>query len=175
MLLYSSYLLREWFVRCTDRTPTMGGVDMKNVRMIVPGLLMALLAACSTQGRIAACRDTEIALANARDLARVACSTAADCDRLWRRTGLYVAQRSATPIRRSDDTAIETAEPHTFGALYVWATRTTDANGISTIQIKGMCRGMYRANGTPGLLYDSCAEQIRAVETDFRPFIGAAS
>ncbi|WP_232221348.1 hypothetical protein [Burkholderia sp. WSM2232] len=143
--------------------------------MSVSGLLIVLMAACSTQGRSAACQDTEIALANARELAHVDCSAAADCERLWCRTRLYVAQRSATPIRRSDDTAIETAEPHTFGTLYVWATRTTDANGISTIQIKGMCRGMYRANGTPGLLYQSCAEQIRAVETDFRPFMAAAS
>ncbi|MDR6207972.1 hypothetical protein [Paraburkholderia graminis] len=147
---------------------------MKKVWASVTGLLVITLVGCSTQGSTAAYRDIEIALGNARESARVDCPTQADCERFWQRTEIYVTQRSATPIRRSDDSKIETAEPHTFGAVYVWATRTT-GGGVSTIQIRAMCRGMYRADGAPGLLYRTCAEQIRAVETDFRAFIGASS
>lgn len=148
---------------------------MENRRLAALALLLITVAGCSTEAGVAARRDTEIALERARELARVQCTAPADCDRLWDRTRLYVAQRSATPIRHADDTMIETAEPHTFGEVYVWATRTTDASGVSTIQVKGMCRGMYRADGDPGLLYGTCAEQIRSVETDFRSFVGAAS
>lgn len=153
----------------------LGGGDMEQPRMAALALLTIIVAGCSTEARLAAHRDTEIALQRARELARVDCSSHADCERLWSRTRLYVAQRSVTPIRHADDTTIETAEPHMFGAVYVWATRTTNASGVSTIRIKGMCRGMYRADGNPGWLYRTCAEQIRSVETDFRPFIGAAS
>ncbi|WP_168788166.1 hypothetical protein [Paraburkholderia aromaticivorans] len=135
---------------------------------------IAGLAACTTQTRVAALRDTEIQLEEARTHASVECSTHADCDRLWSLTKTYVAQRSVTPIRRADETAIETAEPHVFGAVYVWATRTTDDSGASTISIKGMCRGMYRADGDAGWLYESCAEQIRAAEMNFRSFVGAS-
>lgn len=148
---------------------------MKKVWVPVTGLLIIMLVGCGTQGSTAAYRDIEIALGNARESARVDCPTQADCERLWQRTGIYVTQRSATPIRRSDDSKIETAEPHTFGVVYVWATRTTEGNGVWTIRVRGMCRGMYRADGTPGLLYRTCAEQIRAVETGFRAFIGASS
>ncbi|ASV99043.1 hypothetical protein CJU94_13310 [Paraburkholderia aromaticivorans] len=148
---------------------------MKNGRLAAFALLMIILAGCNTEARVAARRDTEIALETAREQAHVDCSSSADCERLWRLTRLYVVQRSVTPIRRADDTAIETAEPHTFGAVYVWATRTSNADGMSTIEIKGMCRGMYRADGNPGWLYGTCAEQIRSVEMEFRSFIGAAS
>lgn len=149
---------------------------MKNLRMAAVALLTIIVAGCSsTQARVAAHRDTEIALQQARELAHVDCSAVADCERLWTRTTLYVRQRSVTPIRHADDTTIETAEPHEFGAVYLWATRTSDANGVSTIRIKAMCRGMYRADGNPGWFYRTCAEQIRSVETDFRPFIRAAS
>lgn len=148
---------------------------MKDRRLAAVVLLTIILAGCSTEAHIAARRDTEIALEEARELARVDCADRAICERLWRRTELYVAQRSVTPIRYADDARIETAEPHTFGAIYIWATRTTNASGVSTIQIRGMCRGMYRADGNPGWLYSTCAEQIRSVETDFRSFIGAAS
>ncbi|MBC8751105.1 MULTISPECIES: hypothetical protein [Paraburkholderia] len=142
---------------------------------LFPILAVAGLAACSSEARIAALRDSEIQLQQARTQAWVNCSAGADCDRLWTLTKKYVAQRSVTPIRRADDTAIETTEPHMFGAVYVWATRTTDDAGASTIRLKGMCRGMYRADGNPGWLYTSCAQQIRAVERDFRVFVGAAS
>ncbi|MFM0472153.1 hypothetical protein [Paraburkholderia strydomiana] len=148
---------------------------MKEVWVPVRGLLIIVLGGCSTQGSTAAYRDIEIALENARQSARVDCPTQADCERLWQRTEIYVTQRSATPVRRSDDSKIETAEPHTFGAVYVWATRTTGGNGVSTIQIRGMCRGVYRADGAPGMLYKTCAEQIRTVETGFRAFIDASS
>lgn len=138
-------------------------------------LAVAGLAACATDARVAALRDTEIQLEEARAHAWVSCSARADCDRLWSLTKTYVEQHSITPIRRADETAIETAEPHTFGAVYVWATRTTDDSGASTIRLKAMCRGMYRADGNPGWLYSSCGEQIRAVENNFRSFIGASS
>lgn len=149
---------------------------MKNGRLAAFALLLIILTGCGTEeSRIAARRDTEIALETAREQAHVDCASSADCERLWTRTRLYVAQRSATPIRRADDAAIETAEPHTFGTVYVWATRTSSAGGVSTIQVKGMCRGMYRADGNPGWLYGTCARQIRSVETEFRSFIGAGS
>ncbi|CAH2796572.1 MAG: FIG00462646: hypothetical protein [uncultured Paraburkholderia sp.] len=148
---------------------------MKTRRAAGLALLMMAMAGCSTEGRYTANRATEIALEHARESARVDCTAPADCERLWKRTELYVAQRSSTPIRHSDETRIETAEPHTFGALYVWASRTASPGGASTIRLKGMCRGMYRADGTPGWLYDSCADQVRAVEAGFRAFIGAAS
>ncbi|RDJ99753.1 hypothetical protein [Paraburkholderia lacunae] len=138
-------------------------------------LAVAGLAACTTQARVAALRDTEVQLEEARAHSWVDCSARADCDRLWSLTKTYVAQYSITPIRRADETAIETAEPHTFGVVYVWATRTTDDSGASTIRLKAMCRGMYRADGNPGWLYRTCAEQIRAVEMNFLPFIGASS
>lgn len=137
-------------------------------------VMIAGLAACATEARLAALRDTEIQLDEARAHASVECSTRADCDRLWTLTRTYVAQRSVTPIRHADEAVIETAEPHMFGAVYVWATRTTDERGASTISLKGMCRGMYRADGSPGWLYKSCVEQIRAVEMNFRAFVGAS-
>jgi hypothetical protein len=144
-------------------------------RKLLLALAVAGLGACSTESRIAALRDTEIQLEEARAEASVTCSARADCDRLWSLTKQYVSQRSVTPIRRADDAAIETAEPHVFGAVYIWATRTTDDTGTSTIRLKGMCRGMYRADGNPGWLYTNCAQQIRAVEADFRAYVGAAS
>jgi hypothetical protein len=145
---------------------------MKN--NLVLALIIAGLAACATEARVAALRDTEIQLEEARARASVECATHADCDRLWTLTRTYVAQQSVTPIRRADETAIETAEPHMFGGVYVWATRTTDERGASTISLKGMCRGMYRADGSPGWLYKSRAEHIRAVEMNFRAFVGAS-
>jgi len=138
-------------------------------------LAVAGLAGCTTEAHVAAFRDTEVQLEAVRAGAWVNCSARVDCDRLWGLTKTYVAQHSATPIRRADETAIETAEPHTYGAVYVWATRTTDDSGASTIRLRGMCRGMYRADGDPGWLYRTCAEQIRAVEMNFRSFIGASS
>jgi hypothetical protein len=152
-----------------------GQADMKYGRLAAFALPIIILAGCSTEASVAAHRDTEIALETAREQAHVDCSSSAECERIWSRTRLYVAQRSVTPIRRADDTAIETAEPHMFGAVYVWATRTSNASGVSTIEVKGMCRGMYRADGNPGWLYGTCAKQIRSVETDFRAFVGAAS
>lgn len=133
------------------------------------------LGACSTEARVAMQRDTEIQLETARAGAAVICSARADCDRIWDMTKRYVSQRSVTPIRRADDAVIETAEPHSFGAVYVWAVRTTDPSGLSTIRIKGMCRGMYNADGDPGWLYTRCAQQVQAVETDFRAFVGAGA
>lgn len=142
-----------------------------NHRLIL-AFATAGLAACSTQACIDAFRHTEIQLEEARSNASIECSTSADCDRLWSLTKRYVARNSVTRIRRADDTAIETAMPHTFGTVYVWASRTADDSGGTTISIKGMCRGMYRDDGSPGWLYKSCAGQIRAVEMDFRSLIG---
>lgn len=143
-------------------------------RKLVLGFAIVGLAACATQERIAAFRETEIQLEEARAEASVECTGTTDCDRLWSLTKTYVARRSVTRIRRANDTVIETAMPHMFGAVYVWARRSPDDGGGSTITIKGMCRGMYRDDGSPGWLYKSCAEQIRAVETDFHSFLGAS-
>lgn len=142
-------------------------------RRLLLAFTVVWLGACSTAARVGMQRETEIQLEAARADASVICSARADCDRIWALTKRYVTQRSVTPIRRADDAVIETAEPHSFGAVYVWAARTTDPSGASTISIKGMCRGMYDADGDPGWLYTRCAQQVQAVETDFRAFVGA--
>ncbi|MDR6207922.1 hypothetical protein QF025_006642 [Paraburkholderia graminis] len=95
---------------------------MKNRWLAARALQFIMMAGCSTQAHIAATRSTEIALGNARNLAWVDCSGPAECERLWHRTELYVAQLSATPIRHVDDTRMETAVPHTLGTVYVRAT-----------------------------------------------------
>jgi hypothetical protein len=41
-------------------------------------------------------------------------------------------------------------------------------------QPQGNVPGMYRADGSPGWLYKSRAEHIRAVEMNFRAFVGAS-
>src|SRR6266702_8180019 len=97
---------------------------MKNWLFLV--LAVAVLAGCGSEARVAARRNTELELEQARDDASVDCSARVDCDRFWSLTKTYVAQHSITPIRRADETEIETAEPHMFGVLYLWATRTTD-------------------------------------------------
>jgi hypothetical protein len=86
-------------------------------------------------------------------------SRRADCDPLSSLTKTYVAQRSVTPIRRADESALEIGRR---------GRPTTDDRGVAAISLKGMCRGMYRADGVPGWLYESCAEQIGAVEMKFR-------
>ncbi|MGY6123565.1 hypothetical protein ACW9YQ_24890 (plasmid) [Paraburkholderia strydomiana] len=50
---------------------------------LILAVMIAWLAACTTEARVATLRDTEIQLDEARGHASVECSTRADCDRLW--------------------------------------------------------------------------------------------
>ena len=134
--------------------------------------LMAL-AGCATQAQLDSFRETEVQLQEARQQATVDCVTEPQCSRAWRLARSYVEARSATRISRADDRVIEAAEPHSFGVAYFWAEKDS-AGGVSTIHLKGMCRGMYRPDGGPGWMYASCAEQIREAEMQFRSSIGGA-
>ena len=134
---------------------------------------LAVLAGCATQARLTSFRQSEIALQEARQQASVDCSTEPQCSRVWMLARNYVEARSATRIRRADDSIIETAAPHTFGVAYFWAEKEA-AGGVSTIHLRGMCRGMYSSDGGPGWMYASCAEQIREAEMQFRSFIDEA-
>jgi hypothetical protein len=134
--------------------------------------LLAAFAGCATDAQLESFRQTEIQLLEARAQASALCATALACARGWTLTQTYVAQHSKTPIRRADDSVIETAMPHTFGVAYFWAEKNAGEKGSATIRLKGMCRGMYSSDGGPGWMYATCAEQIRAGEMDFRRFVG---
>ncbi|MEJ0004021.1 MAG: hypothetical protein WDN30_11280 [Pararobbsia sp.] len=132
-----------------------------------------LLGACSTPAREEAYRTSETQLLEARALARVTCAAPEECDRLWSRTALYVAWQSGTAVLESDAHAITTRKPHSFGKPYFWASRTENEPGGTTIEIRGMCRGMYRSDGRPGWLYETCTRSIRETEINFRKFVEA--
>jgi hypothetical protein len=134
---------------------------------------LSALAGCATQARLDAFRQSEIQLQEARQQAFVECTTEQQCLRAWTLARSYVEARSGTQIRRADDSVIEAAAPHTFGVAYFWAEKDS-AGGVSTIHLKGMCRGMYSSDGGPGWMYASCAEQIREAEMQFRSFLGEA-
>jgi hypothetical protein len=130
------------------------------------------LHGCAGNADLAAFRNSEVQLEDARAEASVNCTTREDCDQIWNRARLYVETHSRTPIRRMDDGSIETSVPHAAGIAYFWADRLTNDAGITTIRLKGMCRGMYDADGSPGLTYQVCADQIRQAEADFRRTVG---
>ncbi|QCP49898.1 hypothetical protein FAZ95_12360 [Trinickia violacea] len=134
---------------------------------------LSVLAGCATQAQLDAFRQSEIALQEARQQAFVECSTEPQCSRVWMLARHYVEARSATGIRRADDSVIEAAAPHTFGVAYFRAEKEA-GDGVSIIHLRGMCRGMYSSDGGPGWMYASCAEQIREAEMQFRGFIDEA-
>jgi len=135
-------------------------------------IMAAVLAACSTESQLTVFRNTETQLQRAREHAWVNCVSRTACDQVWNRTRLYVELYSRTPISRLDDREIETQMPLESGIAYFWAVRTTDENGTTTVRLKGMCRGMYSSDGGPAWTYESCAEQIRRAEMNFREVVG---
>jgi hypothetical protein len=130
--------------------------------------MIAAVNSCATSADLAAFRASEVQLEDARVQALVNCTSREVCDQIWNRARLYVETHSRTPIRRMDDTSIETSMPHAAGIAWFWAERLTNEAGITTIRLKGMCRGMYTTDGSPGLTYQVCADQIRQAEADFR-------
>lgn len=135
-------------------------------------VVTALFAACVAGADRDAFRRSETNLEEARELARVTCVSPDACDDAWNRARLFVQMRSATPILRASDDAIETRLPHEFGVAYFGAVREPGAGGAETIRLKGMCRGMYASDGGPGWIYRSCAEQIRSAEVEFSRVVG---
>jgi hypothetical protein len=136
-------------------------------------LLISCLAACASDARWGEFVKTEPALVEARQYASVECTGHVECAMRWQRTMEYVNRYSATRIRYADLYGIETARPHEAGVVYLSATQIQlDGPGErARISLKGMCRGMYGNDGGPGLLYASCAEQIRTIELNFRVFV----
>ncbi len=136
-------------------------------------LVVTGIAACATDARWNDFRRTEADLQEAREAGTVECIGQEACAQAWQRTQQYVEENSATRTGSVSETTIRTEEPHEFGVVYLWAMRTQvdGAGGRSRISLKGMCRGMYRGDGGPGWLYQNCAEQLRRVEENFRPFV----
>lgn len=135
-------------------------------------LMTAGFAACTTPDQMAAFRNTETQLQEAREQATVTCSSRAACDEIWNRTRLYVQLYSRTQISRLDDSVIETEAPHESGVAYFWAERISNDSGTTTVRLRGMCRGMYASDGDPAWTYGTCADQIRRAEMNFRGVVG---
>lgn len=102
------------------------------------------------------------------------CGSSVDCDRAWARTQSFIKTHSASRIIRADDTVVETADPHSFGFVYLAATKSATGDGHTLIQLRAMCRGMYDSDGNAALMYSTCAKSIVDVEGAFRAWMGAA-
>jgi hypothetical protein len=139
---------------------------------IVLAATFASLTACSGDWIHNDNRAGDAELQAAQEQSNVGCVGQTACERVWKRTRDYVARQSATQIKRSDDSVIETDLPHEFGILYMWASKEPSLNDPNAwvIRLKVMCRGMYKSDGSPGWLYDSCASQVEQVERNFRPY-----
>lgn len=98
---------------------------------LILGLMIAGLAACTSEARVVACAIRKFRLTKRAPMPR--CNVP-----------------RAQIASHADETVIETAEPRMSVAVYVWATRTIDERGASTLSLKSTCRGMYRADGHPG-------------------------
>lgn len=139
---------------------------------------LTVLAGCVTHGgdmpESSSFRRSETALAAARNAGKVECISTADCSRAWDRARMFVQRHSPTSIIRSTDDTIETRMPHEFGLAWFWATRKATANGETVIRLKGLCRGMYDSDGSPGWIYERCAEQLREAQIEFAKEVGGA-
>ncbi|WP_175944396.1 hypothetical protein [Burkholderia pyrrocinia] len=133
------------------------------------GVLLTL-GACASDERMATFRQSETQLLTLRQAASIPCATQAACDSAWQLTRRYIENRSSTPVTRFDADAIETAQSHVAGDVYLWASRAASSGGGWVIRIKAMCKGMYSSDGGPGWRYDACAAQIREIESGFRSF-----
>ena len=145
-------------------------------RRLLLMMAVASLGACTTSGSPIDSHRYEVALDEARDDASIDCVGQVACDAMWQRTRKFVTQHSVTNIIRANKIAIETAEPHESGVLYLWASRTLMSDGIgsATIRVKGLCRGMYTTDGDPAWMYVTCAELITHAEREFRQFAAGA-
>jgi hypothetical protein len=144
---------------------------MKQVILLV--ITLASLSACAggwTRNDNYA-EDAELQIAY--EQTSITCAGQKSCEPIWQRTRDYVVENSTTPIRRADNVVIETKQPHQFGVLYIWASKTpaVDNRESSTIRLKVMCRGMYESDGSRGWMYDTCAKQVVQVERGFRRFV----
>jgi hypothetical protein len=141
-------------------------------RAIALAATFATLTACTGNWIHNDTRAGDAELQAAQALAEVDCVGQRACERLWKRTREYVVRQSLTQIKRSDDSVIETAQPHEFGILYIWASKEPLSNGPSAwaIRLNVMCRGMYKSDGSRGWLYESCARQVEQAERGFRPY-----
>jgi hypothetical protein len=139
---------------------------------IVLAAAFASLTACSGDWIHNDSRAGDAKLQAAQELSEIECVGQTGCERVWRRTRDYVARQSATQIKRSDDSVIEIELPHEFGILYMWASKEPSLNDPNAwvVRLKVMCRGMYKSDGSPGWLYESCARQVEQVELGFRPY-----
>ncbi|MEM5384059.1 hypothetical protein VSR68_10730 [Paraburkholderia phymatum] len=137
-------------------------------------LCAAVLDGCASASRDAAFRSRQVELFRARQGASVICDSSVDCDRAWARTRSFIKTHSASRIIRADDTVIETGDPHSFGFVYLAATKSPTDDGHTLIQLRAMCRGMYDSDGNAALMYSTCAKSIVEVEGEFRAWMGAA-
>jgi hypothetical protein len=124
--------------------------------------------------RESAFRNEEVELFRARQAASVSCASTDDCDQAWARTQAFIKTHSASRIIRADGTVVETALPHSFGFVYLAASKTRTDEGGTVIRLKAMCRGMYDSAGNAGVLYTSCAKSIVAVEAEFHEWLAPA-
>ncbi|MEX3901345.1 hypothetical protein [Paraburkholderia sp. BR10954] len=161
----------HWFGGHTDT-----GAVMKRAAcwIWVSILCLVLVAGCASTAREAAFRREEVALFEARQQACVRCEPTVDCESAWVRTRAFVTTHSASRIVRADDTLIETALPHSFGFVYLAAPKGRLDEDHALIQLKAMCRGMYRTDGNVSVMYWTCANAIVAVEDEFRAFMSEA-
>lgn len=104
----------------------------------------------------------------------MSCRSTADCDRVWTRTRSFIKRHSASRIVRANDNVIETADPHSFGFVYLAATKSATGDGNTLIQLRAMCRGMYDSDGNAAMMYSTCAKSMVEVESKFRAWIAAA-
>ncbi|MFT4069392.1 hypothetical protein [Paraburkholderia sp.] len=133
----------------------------------------ALVAGCANPARDAAFRHEEGALFDARQQAAVRCEPRIDCEAAWARARAFIEARSASRIVRENDALIETALPHSFGFVYLAASKGQTDEGHTLIWLKAMCRGMYDTDGNAGLLYSTCADSIVAIEAEFHAWMTA--
>ncbi|CAN7485019.1 hypothetical protein LJR029_000883 [Caballeronia sp. LjRoot29] len=144
---------------------------MKRLTLLV--ITLASLVACAGGGTRNDNYAEDAELQVAYEQTSIACVGQKSCESIWQRTRDYIVQHSTTPIRRADNDVIETKEPHQFGVLYIWASKTSMSGDrvSSTIKIKVMCRGMYESDGSRGWMYGTCAGQVAQVERGFRHFV----
>ncbi|NML31204.1 hypothetical protein HHL14_10195 [Paraburkholderia sp. G-4-1-8] len=142
-------------------------------RITVFILCAACVGGCANPAREAAFRHEEVAIYEARQQAAVHCEPGVDCEAAWALARAFIKAHSVTRIVRADDMAIETALPHSFGFVYLAASKGQADDGRTLIRLKAMCRGMYDTAGEAGLLYSTCAHSIVAIEAEFHAWMAA--
>ena len=147
------------------------GVIVRWALCLAPSIVW--LSGCVVSDQSDAFRRTETELEAVREQGTIECASRDACTQTWRRTRTFIEQHSPTPIALMTDDEIETRMPHEFGLAYFWAVRQVTADGMTTIRLKGMCRGMYDSDGGPGWIYARCANQLREAQLEFRREVGS--